>query len=107
MGIKNLLPQLESITRDCHLKDFAGQRAAVDAYVWIHRGILAVTTELALGRPTTAYVDYVVKQVDSFAACGVSPILVFDGGSLEVKSAVERDRQRTSDLTRTIRTRLP
>ena len=68
MGIKNLLPQLEGIMRDCHLKDFAGQRAAIDAYVWIHRGILAVTTELALGRPTTAYVEYVMKQVDSFAS---------------------------------------
>lgn len=53
MGISGLLPLLKSIQRHRHLSDFAGQTLAVDAYVWLHRGVYACATEIATGKPST------------------------------------------------------
>jgi hypothetical protein len=47
-----LLPLLQSIQRPTELKNFAGQTLGVDAYGWLHRGIVACTIELAQGKPT-------------------------------------------------------
>lgn len=52
MGISGLLPALKSIQTTKHLSEFAGQTLAVDAYVWLHRGVLTCATELATGKPT-------------------------------------------------------
>jgi hypothetical protein len=56
MGISGLLPLLKSIQLHRHLSDFAGQTLAVDAYVWLHRGVYACATEVATGKPTTKLV---------------------------------------------------
>lgn len=53
MGISGLLPLLKPIQVNKHLSDFAGQTLAVDAYVWLHRGVYACATELATGKKTT------------------------------------------------------
>lgn len=53
MGISGLLPLLKSIQVNKHLSAFAGQTLAVDAYVWLHRGVYACATELATGKKTT------------------------------------------------------
>lgn len=53
MGISGLLPALKCIQTTRHLKEYAGQRIAVDAYVWLHKGIYACATDLATGKPTT------------------------------------------------------
>lgn len=53
MGISGLLPLLKSIQLHRHLSDFAGQTLAVDAYVWLHRGVYACATEIATGKPST------------------------------------------------------
>jgi exonuclease-1 len=37
MGITGLLPALEEISKKRHLKHYEGKRAAVDAYVWLHK----------------------------------------------------------------------
>ena len=50
MGITGLLPALKSIQVVKHLKDYVGQRIAVDGYVWLHRGVCACATELATGK---------------------------------------------------------
>jgi exonuclease 1 len=52
MGISSLLPALKSIQVTKHLKDYAGQSIAVDAYVWLHRGVYPCATELATGKKT-------------------------------------------------------
>jgi exonuclease-1 len=52
MGISGLLPCLRSVSRDAHVREYAGQRVAVDAYVWLHRGAFTCARELALGQPT-------------------------------------------------------
>jgi exonuclease-1 len=52
MGISGLLPALKSISTQKHLSEFAGQTIAVDAYVWLHRGVFTCATELATGKDT-------------------------------------------------------
>jgi hypothetical protein len=56
MGISGLLPLLKSIQVHRHLSDFAGQTLAVDAYVWLHRGVYSCATELATGKNSTKLV---------------------------------------------------
>jgi exonuclease-1 len=52
MGIQGLLIALKSIQTTKHLSEFAGQTVAVDAYVWLHKGVFTCATELATGKPT-------------------------------------------------------
>lgn len=52
MGISGLLPLLKSIQVSKHLSECAGQTLAVDAYVWLHRGVHSCATELATGKNT-------------------------------------------------------
>ena len=48
MGIQGLLPQLKSVTTRAHVSKFRGQRAAVDAYVLLHRGAYACAREIVV-----------------------------------------------------------
>ncbi|KAI5291993.1 Rad2 nuclease, partial [Ascosphaera acerosa] len=52
MGIAGLHTLLKSIQKPCHLSKFKGQTLGVDAYVWLHTGIISCATQLALGQPT-------------------------------------------------------
>ena len=52
MGINGLLPCLRSVSRAAHVREYAGQRVAVDSYVWLHRGAFTCARELALNEPT-------------------------------------------------------
>lgn len=56
MGISGLIPLLKPIHKNKHLSEFAGKRVAVDAYVWLHKGVYACAPEVATGRRTTKYV---------------------------------------------------
>jgi hypothetical protein len=58
MGIPGLLPALASVTRPAHVQEYKGQTVAVDAYVWLHRGAYACSSELCLGIPTDKYVEW-------------------------------------------------
>lgn len=53
MGITGLLPLLKSVQQPVHLSELSGKVIAVDAYVWLHRGVCSCATELATGEPTT------------------------------------------------------
>lgn len=44
---------LKSIQVTTHLSTYAGETLAVDAYVWLHRGVYACATDLATGKTTT------------------------------------------------------
>ncbi|CAD7958550.1 unnamed protein product [Amoebophrya sp. A120] len=48
MGIKGLLPLLHSVQEDKHIREFEGQTAGIDGYVWLHRAAYSFATELAL-----------------------------------------------------------
>ena len=52
MGISGLLPALKKIQVSKHLSEFAGQTLAVDAYVWLHKGVYACAGQLATGKKT-------------------------------------------------------
>ena len=53
MGITGLLPLLKPIQVQRHLSEYSGQTIAVDAYVWLHRGIHTCAADLATGKKTT------------------------------------------------------
>ncbi|SLM37009.1 exonuclease [Lasallia pustulata] len=92
MGISGLLPLLKSIHKPCNLKKFAGQTIGVDAYGWLHRGTVACAIELALGKPTTKFVDFAMNRVRMLIHFGVIPYIVFDGDYLPSKAATELER---------------
>ena len=68
MGITGLLPLLKSIHKNKHLSEFAGKTVAVDAYVWLHKGVYACAPEVATGKKTTKYVVHLS-----------SPLILTDG----------------------------
>ncbi|GAA5870233.1 hypothetical protein JCM3774_004616 [Rhodotorula dairenensis] len=94
MGICGLLPLLKEVQKACHLRDWAGKRVAVDSYVWLHRGAYGCAEDLALGRPTTKYVNYAMHRVRMLKHYGVTPVMVFDGGLLPSKMGTEDERKR-------------
>ncbi|KAH7907943.1 PIN domain-like protein [Hygrophoropsis aurantiaca] len=97
MGISGLLPLLKSIQVDKHLSEFSGQTLAVDAYVWLHRGVYACATELATGKKTTKYVDYAMHRVRLLRHHKIQPYVVFDGGPLPAKKGTESERKQRRD----------
>ena len=52
MGIQGLLPFIKPCLSNTHIGDYAGKRVAVDAYVWLHRGVLTCASELCQNIPT-------------------------------------------------------
>ncbi|KAF5379053.1 hypothetical protein D9615_005997 [Tricholomella constricta] len=97
MGITGLLPALKSIQVTKHLSEFSGQTLAVDAYVWLHRGVYACATELATGKDTHKYVDYAMHRVRLLRHHNIEPYIVFDGGPLPAKKGTEDDRKQRRD----------
>ncbi|GAA5981827.1 hypothetical protein JCM10908_004624 [Rhodotorula pacifica] len=94
MGIGGLLPLLKEVQKACHVKDWAGKRVAVDSYVWLHRGAYGCAEDLALGRPTTKYVNYAMHRARMLKFYGVTPVMVFDGGLLPSKMGTEDEREK-------------
>lgn len=101
MGIQGLLPFLKSIQRSSHIKDWAGQTLAIDAYVWLHRAAYGCAQELCLGIRTTKHIDYVMSRIDLLRRHGVIPYVVFDGDALPGKRGTEeqREKRRQQNLT--------
>ncbi|KAJ3783490.1 PIN domain-like protein [Lentinula aff. detonsa] len=97
MGIQGLLSALKSIQTTKHLSEFSGQTIAVDAYVWLHKGVFTCATELATGKPTIRYVNYAMEKVRLLRHYGIKPYVVFDGGPLPAKKGTEVSRKRRRD----------
>ncbi|KAF1835379.1 exonuclease-like protein [Decorospora gaudefroyi] len=93
MGISGLLPLLKSIQKPGNLKKYSGQTIGVDAYGWLHRGTAACAIDLALDKPTTKYVEFVMNRVRMLIHFGITPYLVFDGDNLPSKAGTEKDRR--------------
>ena len=115
---------LKEMSEDIHIKSFAGQVAAIDAYCWIHRAAIFCAEELILGIERCVelniifhfdifeydlnrlkliftstlsffrYVELCMKYIDVLLANKVRPIMVFDGFSLDAKREVESTRRR-------------
>ena len=97
MGISGLLALLAPITQDVHLSAYAGQRIAVDAYVWLHKGAYTCAIDLALNRPTTAYINFCMKRIALLRSFNITPVMVFDGANLEAKRSQESSRAKTRE----------
>lgn len=96
MGINGLLPFVKPATTKRHLSYYKGKTAAIDAFVWLHRGAIPDAKDLAFGRcnpEKCRYVPYVFKYVDMLISYGIKPILVFDGADLPSKEATEVGRR--------------
>ncbi|KAF3203565.1 Rad2 nuclease [Orbilia oligospora] len=100
MGISGLLPFLKSIQQPTHIKKWKGKRVAVDAYGWLHRGVISCAVDLALDKPTKRYVDYAMHRVRMLQHYGVTPYLVFDGDYLPSKKVTELDREKRRKSSR-------
>lgn len=115
MGIAGLLPALKSIQTQRPLSYFSGQTIAVDAYVWLHKGVFACATELATGKHTNKYVlfshsfelapmienhryvNYAMERVRLLRHHKIEPYVVFDGGPLPAKKGTEVSRKQKRD----------
>ena len=76
MGIKGLLPLLKDITTDINIRDLAGKRVAIDAYVWLHEKIFCCARELAMGKHTTNHITSFVRECKQLITYGVTLVLV-------------------------------
>ena len=52
MGIQGLLPVLKSVTNTIHVSKYRGEKVAVDAYCWLHKGAYCCAQELVEGQIT-------------------------------------------------------
>lgn len=100
MGVTNLLPQLKDIQQQVSLADYKGKTLAVDAYGWLHRGLILCAQDLCLNKPTQSYITSVMKKVDMLRYFGVEPYLVFDGSPLPTKEATALERREKRRLAR-------
>ncbi|KAL6747958.1 PIN domain-like protein [Haematococcus lacustris] len=93
MGITGLLPILEPITREQHLRSYRGKRVAVDAYAWLYKGAYACSKDLFLGNYTDKFVFSCMSNIKLMRKHGIEPVVVFDGCDLPLKND-ERDKRR-------------
>jgi exonuclease-1 len=108
MGVKGLLPCLQSITRSVSLERYRGLTVAVDAMSWLHKGVFACDvkalaksqrgrSELSSSSSPSAdikCINFTMKKADHLRAnFGMEVILVIDGDSLPCKKE-ENERRR-------------
>ena len=46
MGISGLLPFLKKASRPANVNEFSGKTAAIDVYVWLHKGAFGCADKL-------------------------------------------------------------
>ena len=99
---KGLLPLLKSVHKHCNLKKFSGQTIGVDAYGWLHRGVVGCAFALALDKPTTIHIDFVLSRVRMLLDFGVTPYLVLDGDNLPSKAGTNAARRKKREESRAL-----
>ncbi|CEP62317.1 exonuclease 1 LALA0_S05e02872g [Lachancea lanzarotensis] len=101
MGIQGLLPQLKPIQQPVTLSRYDGQTLAIDGYAWLHRAAHSCAEELALGLPTTRYLEYFAKRLQMLRGrFHINPYVVFDGDALMVKGDTEVKRRQKREENR-------
>jgi len=74
------------------VKDYAGKRVAIDGYCWLHKAVYTCKKEMAQGQGLDKLISYCLKRINLLLANGVTPVIVFDGGKLNMKKSVEESR---------------
>ena len=117
MGVPGLLPLLRPATQSgVSIGSFPAQRVAVDASVWLHRGVLtfssvrssspfvdtstpikgplSLSIDPNVARQQVAYaVNYCMSRVELIRAAGHTPVMVFDGAKMGMKEKTNRKRK--------------
>ncbi|XP_030455410.1 exonuclease 1 [Syzygium oleosum] len=105
MGIKGLLRFMKRYIEPIHIKKFAGERVGIDAYSWLHKGAYSCSMELCLntdGAKKLQYLNYFMHRINLLRHYEVTPVVVFDGGSIPCKAATEEERQRRRKANRNL-----
>lgn len=60
MGVNGLLQLLKDskISQACKISEFGNKTVAIDAYGWLHKGVIAVADKLATGQYADGYVSF-------------------------------------------------
>ena len=105
MGVKGLLPCLQSITRTVPLERYRGLTVAVDAMSWLHKGVFACDVR-ALAKSQRGKsdrsspeelkcVNYAIKKAGILRhKFGLEVLLVIDGDSLPSKKEENEQRRK-------------
>ena len=113
MGVKGLLPCLQSITRSVSLERYRGLTVAVDAMSWLHKGVFACDVK-ALAKSQRGRseeksassslsvdlkcVNFTMKKAENLRSnFGMEVILVIDGDSLPCKKEENEKRRAERD----------
>ncbi|CAI9113503.1 OLC1v1014115C1 [Oldenlandia corymbosa var. corymbosa] len=97
MGIKDLLRFMKPYIEPIHIEKYAGQRVGIDAYSWLHKGAYSCSMELSLnteGQKKFQYLNYFMHRIYLLRHYKVTPVVVFDGGSMPCKAATQDERER-------------
>ncbi|KAJ1419684.1 PIN domain-like protein, partial [Ochromonadaceae sp. CCMP2298] len=94
MGISDLLRNLQDVTTEMHISNFAGMRVAIDASGWMHKAVYATAEDWVDSNfaDNQLYVDRLLNQVKSLQQCKVIPVMVFDGKRNTLKAETNEKR---------------
>ncbi|KAL8435364.1 hypothetical protein ACSSS7_002552 [Eimeria intestinalis] len=70
-----------------------GEVVGVDAMCWMHRGAAACAVELVEGRETDKFLRFFITMVSLLRYYDVTPLIVFDGSRIDVKSGEDEKRR--------------
>ena len=115
MGVKGLLPTLQSITKCVSLSSYRGLTVAVDAMSWLHKGVFACDVKALakhqrsddnyndVANNQASYIElkciqYTINKAEILQAkFGIQVILVIDGDSLPSKKEENISRREERD----------
>ena len=94
MGILNLLRILKQISTKRSLNSYKGKKAGIDGYTWLHRSLYCIG-EGILKNPVdiTKCINYFTKKLQLLLRNEITPIFIFDGDKLPMKTSEEDKRQ--------------
>ncbi|KAH7658537.1 XPG/Rad2 endonuclease protein [Dioscorea alata] len=97
MGIQSLLRFMKPFIEPVHIEKYSGKRIGIDAYSWLHKGAYSCSMELCLGSRSEGakrFLKYFMHHIDLLRHYKITPVVVFDGGSMPCKAATENERHR-------------
>jgi len=100
MGISGLLPFLKQYRSNVTLDHYSGQTAAVDVSCWIHQGAYYADFSEGIESAIQKIIHYVTKKIRMLLEHKITPIVVFDGAGIPIKSIVREDRARRRIICR-------
>ena len=110
MGVKGLLPTLQSITKSVSLERYRGLTVAVYAMSWLHKGVFACDVKALAksqrgcqdgssgDKPTQKIINYTISKAETLKVqFGIDVILVIDGDALPSKREENIQRREERD----------